>query len=114
LEFAFKMFGFVTDDQFPMARNAELYPHHGRNCARAVFRALVDANPAGNQPAVDFLQFGDACAIKLLRPFRAISRFWYCGTQFPGVLAWLSPGTRAVFLYQRVTIRLGSRGGMEV
>ena len=65
------MFGFVTDDQFPMARNAELYPHHGRNCARAVFRALVDANPAGNQPAVDFLQFGDACAIKLLRPFRA-------------------------------------------
>jgi len=65
------MFGFVTDDQFPMARNAELYPHHGRNCARAVFRALVDANPAGNQPAVDFLQFGDACANKLLRPFRA-------------------------------------------
>lgn len=57
LEFAFEMFGFVTDDQFLMAWNAELDPHHGRNCAGAVFRALVDANPAGNQPAVDFLQF---------------------------------------------------------
>jgi hypothetical protein len=71
LEFPFEMFGFVTDDQFLMARNAELDPHHGRNCAGAVLRALVDANPAGNQPAVDFLQFGDTCANKVLRPFRA-------------------------------------------
>ena len=71
LEFAFEMFGFVTDDKFPMARNAELDPNHGRNCAGGVFRALVDANPAGNQPTVDFLQFGDARANKLLRPFHA-------------------------------------------
>ena len=60
LEFAFEVFGFVTDNQFLVARDSELDPHHGRNCAGVVFRALVDANPAGNQPAVDFLQFGDA------------------------------------------------------
>jgi len=71
LEFAFEMFGFVTDDKFLMARNTELDTHHGRDCAGAVFRALVDANPAGNQPTVNFLQFGGACANKLLRPFRA-------------------------------------------
>src|SRR5690348_12404615 len=36
LEFAFEAFGFVTDNQFLVARDAELDPHHGRNCAGVV------------------------------------------------------------------------------
>ncbi len=71
LEFAFEVSGFVTHDQFVVARDAELDAHHGQNCAGGVFCALFDANPAGNQPAVDILQFGNARANKVLRPFRA-------------------------------------------
>ena len=71
LKFAFEVFGFVADDQFLMAGNAEFDPHHRRNCPRGVFGALVDTHATGNQPVVDFLQFVDACTNKRLRPFGA-------------------------------------------
>ena len=71
MKFAFEVFGFVTDDQFLMAGNAEFDPHHRWNCPRSVFGALVDTHAAGNQPVVDFLQFVDARTNKRLRPFGA-------------------------------------------
>lgn len=94
LKFAFEMFGFVTDDKLLVTRNAKFDPHYRRNCAGAVFGALVDANPAGNQPIVDVLQYGDACANKVLRPFLA---FDIVVPDFQGALAWLSPRNRAIF-----------------
>jgi hypothetical protein len=110
LKFAFEMFGFMTDDQFRMARNAELDPHHGRNCARAVFRPLVDANPAGNQPTVNFLQFGDVCAsssahFALLLLWNAISR---------GTCMALSGQSSDIFVSTRDYCARFARGDMDV
>src|SRR6202158_4609564 len=71
LEFAFKMFALVTDNQLIMAGNAELDPHHRRYSAGTVLRPLIDANAAGNQAGIQILQVGDTVANEFLRPFLA-------------------------------------------
>src|SRR6476661_4549986 len=65
-----EVLGLVADDEIVAAGNAELDVHHWGNGAAQIPGALVDSDPAGDEPAVDPLQVGDPGANFLLRPLR--------------------------------------------
>src|SRR5215471_2348147 len=67
-----EVIGFVADHDFAVPRYAKLDPHHRRDRPAHVLGALVDPNPAGNEPLIDFFQVGDAGADFLLGLFRSL------------------------------------------
>src|SRR5262245_5237180 len=70
LVFPQEVLGLVADDEIVAAGNAEFDVDHRGNGAAQILGALVDAHPAGDEPAVDPLQVGDPGANFLLRPLR--------------------------------------------
>jgi hypothetical protein len=54
------------------AGNAEFDVNDRRNRAGQILGALVDPDPAGDQPVIKLFEVGDAAADLLLRPVRAL------------------------------------------
>jgi hypothetical protein len=71
LIFPQQVFGLVADHKVGAAGNAEFDVHDRRDGAGQVLVALVDADPAGDQPVVQLFELGHPGANLLLCPFRA-------------------------------------------
>jgi hypothetical protein len=67
-----QVLGLVADHQVGAAGNAEFDVDDRRDGAGAVLGALVDADPAGDQPVVELFEVGHPGADLLLGPFRAV------------------------------------------
>ena len=61
----------MADHEVGAAGNAEFDVHDRRDGAGEVLGALVDADPAGDQPVVQLFEIGHPLADLLLGPFRA-------------------------------------------
>src|SRR5262245_62085017 len=65
-----EVLGLVADHEITAAGNAELDMDNRGNGAGAILGALGNADPAGDEPAVNALEVGDPGANFLLRPLR--------------------------------------------
>jgi hypothetical protein len=63
LVFAQQMVGLVADHEFGATGNAEFDVHDRRDGAGEVLGALIDPNPARDQPVVEPFELGDPCAV---------------------------------------------------
>ena len=66
-----QVLGLVADDEVTVAGNAELDMDDRRDRSGAVLGALVDPDPAGDQPVVELFEIGNPGADLLLRPVGA-------------------------------------------
>jgi hypothetical protein len=66
-----QMLGLVADDEVTVAGNSELDMHDWGDRSGAVFGALVDPDPAGDQAVVELFEIGNPGADLLLRPVGA-------------------------------------------
>jgi hypothetical protein len=69
--FAQQVLGLVAHHEVATAGNAELDVHHRRDRAGQVLGALIDPDPAGDEPRIKPLEICDPGADFLLRPLRA-------------------------------------------